>query len=171
MFRVQVQLIHHKPSSFCSPLPFPAPIPPGKGKHQRDTPIPTQVLLSFPFLPLLPALGQEHNLLFRIRVMRRFPVKVTRSYRPPRCRGSYKSIPIFPCCCLGRELVVFFSLLQTRLGMSCVAWLLQRMLFQRTMLARLSQDLEQERMRCLLNTLQEHNTECLFLGHLLFTEP
>lgn len=143
--------------------------PLGKG-NIRDTPFPTQVLLSFPFLPLLPALGQEHNLLFRIRVMCRFPVKVTRSYRPPRCRGSYKSIPIFPCCCLGRELVVFFSLLQTQAGNELCSLALAKNAFPEDD-ARLSQDLEQERMRCLLNTLQEHNTECLFLGHLLFTEP
>lgn len=56
------------------------------------------------------------------------------------------------------------------LGISYVAWLLQTVIFQRMMLGS-PQDLKQERTSCLLNTLQEHNTECFFLGHLLFTEP
>lgn len=90
-------------------------------KHLQSTaipcsPFPTQVLLGFPFFPLLSALGQEHNLPFQIRVMWRFLVKVTRSYRWLWCRGSYKSIPTFPCCCLRRKLVVFFSLVQTQAG-------------------------------------------------------
>lgn len=45
-----------------------------------------------------------------------------------------------------------------RLEMSCVA--LANTAFPEDN-ARLSQDLEQERIRCLLNTLQEHNRECL----------
>lgn len=170
MLRAQVHLIHHEPSSFSSPLPFPAPVSPGKGKCQRDTPFATQVLLSFPFLYLLPALGQEHNLPFRIRVMYRFHVKVTRSYRPPQCRGSYKSITIFPCCCLRRKLEHFFSLLQMQAGNELCSLALAKNAFAEDN-ARVSQELEQERMKFLLNTLQEHTTECLFLGHLLFMDP
>lgn len=71
---------------------------------------------------------------------------------------------------LPREKVVFFSLLQTQDGNELCSLALANSVFPEDD-ARLSQDLEQETMRFLLNTLQEHNTECLFLGHPLFIEP
>lgn len=86
-----------------------------EGSEKRHPP--TQVLLGLPFCPLLPALGQKHSLSFRTRVMCRFTIKATKSYRLPLHRGSYKKhVPGFRCCSLGRKFAVFFSLPQTRLG-------------------------------------------------------
>lgn len=126
MFSVQVRLIHHEPSSFCSPqssasrchspLANLLPLHLGKGRLREERP-PTQVLLGLPFFPLLPALGQKHNLPCRTTVTCRFTIKATRSYRLPLRRGSHKRhVPGFPCCSLGRKSAVFFSLPQTWLG-------------------------------------------------------
>lgn len=71
---------------------------------------------------------------------------------------------------LPKEKVRFFSLLQMQAGNELCSLALAKNAFAEDN-ARVSQELEQERMKFLLNTLQEHTTECLFLGHLLFMEP